>query len=111
MTLPDFIRAFPALDIPLPEEQVSTHAMRTESGLAVFFTFHAPVALPTHSHGDQWGTVIAGELALTRDGETRVYRAGESYFIPAGTEHAAAVPAGSVILDIFAEPDRYALKA
>lgn len=97
--------------LPLPEAAVSTSAMRTEDGLAVFFTVHQDIALPPQSHGDQWDTVLAGELALTREGETRVYRPGESYFIPAGQEHAASVPAGSVILDIFAEPDRYPLKA
>jgi quercetin dioxygenase-like cupin family protein len=36
------------------------------------------ITLPPHSHGDQWGTVLAGQLALTREGETRVYRPGES---------------------------------
>jgi len=110
MSLPPFIAAFPGIALPLPEEAVSTSAMRTEQGLAVFFTVHRDITLPPHSHGDQWGTVLAGALALTRDGQTRVYRPGESYFIPAGQEHAASIPAGSVVFDVFAEPDRYPLQ-
>ena len=110
MSLPDFITAFTGISLPLPEGAVSTSAMRTEQGLAVFFTVHRDVTLPPHSHGDQWGTVLAGQLALTREGRTQVYAPGESYFIPAGQEHAASVPAGSVILDVFAEPDRYPLQ-
>ena len=41
MDLPDFIRAFPAIDLPLPPEKVTTSAMRTADGLAVFFSIHA----------------------------------------------------------------------
>lgn len=54
--------------------------------------------------------MLAGKLALRREEETRVYGPDESCFIPAGQEHAASVPAGSVILDVFAEPDRYPLQ-
>lgn len=110
MTLPDFIRAFPAIDLPLPERQVTTNAMRTDKGLAVFFSIHEDTELPEHAHGAQWGTVIAGSVTLTMNGETRTYGPGETYDIPAGTPHAVKVPAGSVLLDLFAEPDRYALK-
>ncbi|MDU8910143.1 cupin domain-containing protein [Aestuariicoccus sp. MJ-SS9] len=111
MTLPDFIRAFPAIDLPLPESKVTTHAMRTDKGLAVFFCIHEDIELPEHSHGAQWGTVVEGSVTLTMNGETRTYGPGETYDIPAGTLHAVKVPAGSVLIDLFAEPDRYALKA
>jgi quercetin dioxygenase-like cupin family protein len=111
MTLPDFIHAFPALDLPLPDSSVSSSALRTDDGLAVFFTFHEDVELPPHSHKAQWGTVIRGELELTRDGETRSFGPGESYFIPADVVHSARVAAGSVVLDVFEEADRYPIRA
>lgn len=111
MDLPDFIRAFPALDLPLPDSTLSTNAIRSEQGLGVFFTTHEDVTLPPHSHGAQWGTVLRGSVTLTMDGTSRTYGPGESYSIPAGTEHAAHVPAGSIVFDIFEEPDRYALKS
>ncbi|MEE4120248.1 MAG: cupin domain-containing protein [Paracoccaceae bacterium] len=84
--------------------------MQTGQGLAVFFTFHEDVELPAHSHGAQWGTVLAGQVALTRDGEERVFHPGENYMIAAGVVHSARVAAGSVVLDVFEEADRYAIR-
>jgi quercetin dioxygenase-like cupin family protein len=111
MDLPAFIRAFPALDLPLPETAVTANALRSEHGLAVFFTFHEDVELPAHSHGTQWGTVLAGQIALTRDGNEQIIRPGESYMIEAGIVHSARVDAGSVVLDVFEEADRYPIRA
>ncbi len=110
MPLPDFIRAFPALDLPFPDDVVTTNVIRSESGLAVFFTFHKNFSLPEHSHKGQWGTVLEGSLELTISGETRTYRPGESYSIPSGAVHSAEVPAGTVVVDVFEEPDRYPLR-
>lgn len=110
MPLPDFIRAFPAAGIPFPEDVVSTNALRSDAGLAVFFTFHRDMDLPFHSHKAQWGTVIAGQIEFTIGGETKTYRAGDSYSIPSGVVHGARIRAGTVALDFFEEPDRYPLR-
>ena len=110
MPLPDFIRAMPALDIPFPDDVVSANAVRSEAGLVVFFTFHKDLDLPAHAHKAQWGTVIEGQIALTIDGTTRTYRPGDSYSIPSGAVHAVKVPAGTVVVDVFEEPDRYPLR-
>lgn len=111
MHLPDFIMAMPSLDVPFPESVVSTRAVRSEAGLVVFFNFHQDVSLPPHAHGPQWGTVVAGEVALTIDGQTRRHGPGMSYDIPAGVEHAVSVKKGTIAIDVFAEADRYPLKA
>lgn len=108
--LPDFIRAFPAIDIPLPASAVQTHVVKSESGLAVFFIFHEEVTLPPHAHKGQWGTVLKGSIEMTIDGQTRSYGPGESYSIGAGVVHSARAPAGAVVLDVFEEPDRYPLR-
>jgi quercetin dioxygenase-like cupin family protein len=110
MNLPAFFDAMPALEVPFPETVVSTHALRSDAGLAVVFRFHQDATIPPHSHGPQWGTVLAGEVALTIDGETRRHGPGESYSIPAGVVHGVQVKAGTTAIDIFAEPDRYPLK-
>lgn len=110
MPLPDFIRKFPSLELPLPDSMVATSAMQSKDGLVVFFEIREDTTLPPHSHGDQWGMVIEGQMDLTIGGQTRTYRPGEPYFIPGGTEHGASIPAGTVIMDVFAEADRYALK-
>ncbi|MEO1948686.1 cupin [Thioclava sediminum] len=111
MELPDFIQAFPALDLPFPEDQVRSHAIRSEAGLVVFLHFLTDFDLPPHAHKAQWGTVIEGEAELTIAGETRVYRPGDSYDIPAGAEHSARLKAGTKVIDAFEEADRYPLKA
>ncbi len=111
MPIAEFIRAFPAIDIPFPDDVVTTNVMRSDDGLAVFFTFHKDIDLPPHSHKGQWGTVLQGEIELTIGDDTRVYRPGQTYSIPAGAVHSARIPAGAVVLDVFEEADRYPLRA
>lgn len=110
MKLPAFFDAMPGLDIPFPEDVVSVRAVRSDAGLAAFFQFHKDMVLPPHAHGPQWGTVVTGEIVFTIGGETRTYGPGDSYDIPAGVEHGARIKAGTLAIDVFAEPDRYALK-
>jgi quercetin dioxygenase-like cupin family protein len=109
--LPDFINAFPSLDIPFPADVVTSRAIRSDAGLVVFFTFHKTMELPAHSHGAQWGTVVAGEIVFTIGDTTRTHGPGDSYDIPAGVLHSAQIAAGTVVIDVFAEPDRYPLTA
>jgi quercetin dioxygenase-like cupin family protein len=110
MPFPPFFDSLPELDVPFDSSVVTTRAIGSPEALAVFFDIHQDTTLDPHSHGDQWGTVIRGELHLTMDGEAHSYRPGESYFIPAGTVHGATIPAGTQILDVFAEADRYPVK-
>jgi quercetin dioxygenase-like cupin family protein len=111
MAFPDFFRAFPALDVPFPDDVVSTQAIRSDAGLAVFFTFHKDMVLPMHAHGPQWGSVIEGEIIFTIGDDTRVYGPGDSYSIPAGVLHGARIKAGTRAVDVFQEADRYPLRA
>lgn len=110
MPFPDFIMDFPPIDLPFPEEVVEARAIRSDHGLTVFFTFLQDMVLPPHSHGAQWGSVVEGEISFTIGGETRVYRPGDSYSIPACVEHGAEIRAGTCVIDVFAEPDRYPVK-
>ena len=84
MTLPGFFNAMPALDVPFPDEVVTTRAVRSDAGLVVFFHFHQDFSLPPHAHGPQWGTVVAGEVALTIDGQTRRHGSGNEPRHPGG---------------------------
>lgn len=110
MPYPAFIMGFPAMDVPFPEDIVQTRAIRSDHGLCGFFTFLQDMVLPPHSHGAQWGSVIEGEIEFTIGGETRTYRPGDSYDIPAGVEHGARIKAGTRVIDVFEEADRYPLK-
>ena len=77
--------------------------------MMVLFEILKDTALPPHSHLGQWGTVIVGEFELTIGDETKTYRPGISYNIPAGVVHSEKLQAGAILLDIFEEPDRYSL--
>lgn len=110
MPYPEFIRSFPGIDVPFPEDVVEAAVVKSDVGLVAFFTFLKDMKLPPHSHGAQWGVVVEGEIEFTIGGETGTYRAGDSYSIPAGVEHEAMIRSGTRIIDVFEEPERYALK-
>ena len=110
MNFPNFIMAFPPIDVPFPEDVVQTRAIQSDAGLVVFFTFLQDMELPMHAHGAQWGTVVEGGIVLTIGGKTRNYGPGDSYSIPAGVEHGALIKAGTKVIDVFEEADRYPIK-
>ena len=109
MDLPAFITNLPGIDVPFPQDVVRTSAIQSDRGLMVIFEILKDVDLPPHAHKGQWGTVIAGEVELTIGGVTKTYTPGMSYNIPAGVVHSGRLKAGAKALDIFEEPDRYAL--
>lgn len=111
MQYPPFMRDLPALAIPFPDDVVSTNAVRTDKALVVYFTVHKDVELPEHKHGAQWGHMFHGSMELTIDGKTRTCGPGDSWDIPAGVLHAARIKAGSLLMDVFEEPDRYPLRS
>ncbi len=110
MPFPKFFADLPELDAPFDPAAVTARAIAGPEALAVFFEIHQDTSIAPHSHGDQWGMVIDGELHLKLEGEPRIFHPGESYDIPAGTVHSAFIPAGTRLLDVFAEPDRYKVK-
>jgi quercetin dioxygenase-like cupin family protein len=109
VTYPEFISALPAIAVPFPPDVLQTAAVCSDDALVVFFTFLQDINLPMHAHGAQWGTILAGEIELTIGTETRTYRPGDSYYIPAGVMHGAIVKAGTRAIDVFQEADRYPL--
>lgn len=105
----DFIRALPQADIPMPG--VRGHLLAAPQAQAVFFEIPAGKTVPPHSHGAQWGVVVAGEFEFTVDGVPRVYKRGDSYFVPAGSVHSAVFNTDCLIIEVFADADRYKARA
>ena len=105
---PDMIRGLPEIDIPLPG--VRGWLLAGDGKQVVFFDIQPVGKVPPHSHCDQWGFVLEGEMALTIGDETRVYRRGDSYFIPEGTVHSAEFLSRVNVIDVFDSPDRYQAK-
>jgi quercetin dioxygenase-like cupin family protein len=105
---PEMIRNLPQIDIPM--EGIRGWLLQSPDRQVVFFDIQPVGKIPPHSHCSQWGMVIEGEMSLTIGGETDVYRKGDWYFIPAGTEHSATFPTRVHVMDIFDAPDRYKIK-
>lgn len=106
---PPIISTLPEADLPLAG--VRGWLLQGEARQAVFFHLPPGTAVPEHAHGAQWGFVLQGEIELTIAGARRTYRKGDSYEVPAGALHAANCPAGALVLDLFADPDRYRAKS
>lgn len=102
---PEFIRNLPKASLPM--ERVIGYLFQGISGQICFFDFEADIKVPTHSHGNQWGVVLEGEISLTIGDETKLFRKGDSYFIPAGVEHSAEIKQECKAMDIFEDSNRY----
>ena len=106
---PEFITKLPRIDIPL--EGVRGWLSQAADHQVVFFDIDPIGAIPPHSHGEQWGIVVEGELELTIDGQTKRYGPGDSYHIPAGVVHGAKFLSHVRAIDVFADVDRYRQRA
>lgn len=105
---PHLITRLPEADIP--GEGVRGWISQADDHQVVFFDIEPIGEVAPHSHGDQWGIVVEGEMVLTIDGETRTYGPGDSYFIPAGVVHTATFRTRFRSIDIFADVKRYQVK-
>lgn len=106
---PELICSLPEAAIPIPG--VRGYLLQGDRGQVVFFDIPETAQVPSHAHGAQWGVVLDGEMELTIGDTTRIYRKGDSYFIPAGVTHSATFRTRCRVLDFFADPDRYQPKA
>ena len=100
------IMGLPQIDVSMPGvrgwlSQGSDHQV-------VFFDIDPIGAIEPHTHGEQWGVVIEGEMELTIGGDTKRLGPGDSYHIPAGVEHSARFLSHFRAIDVFADQDRYA---
>lgn len=102
---PEMIRRLPEADLPVPG--ITGNLLQAKHGQVVFFDIPEGSHIPPHAHGAQWGVVLHGEMELTIGDETRVYRKGDSYTIPAGITHTATFRTRCRVLDLFEERDRY----
>ncbi len=99
------ITNLPMIDIPLPG--VRGWLSQGPDHQIVFFDIEPIGEIPPHSHGEQWGMVIEGQMGLTIAGQTRRYGPGDAYHIPAGAVHSAKFLTRVRAMDFFADVDRY----
>ena len=102
---PECIQNLPRAGVPL--EGVCGYLSQGPDHQVVFFDIDPVAKIPQHSHGEQWGVVVEGQMDLTIAGDTRRYGPGDSYHIPAGAVHSAVFLSRVRVIDVFADRDRY----
>ena len=102
---PKMITDLHEIDIPL--KGVKGWLLQGIDKQVVFFDIEAVGAIPEHSHGEQWGIVVEGEVELVVNGVKNVYRKGDTYHIPAGALHSARFRTRFKAIDVFADVNRY----
>jgi quercetin dioxygenase-like cupin family protein len=105
---PELIRSLPEIDVPI--EGVRGWLLTGSGKQAVFFDILPSAVVPPHSHCDQWGLMVDGEMSLTIGDETKTYRKGDSYYIPEGVVHSAKFITRVNVIDVFDSSDRYSVK-
>jgi len=107
---PEVIRkTFPPAEVPVPG--FTGWLLQGENSQLVFSDFKEDFTAPDHQHAVHWGLILEGEAEMTIGGETRTYRAGEYYIVPAGATHSAKVKKGTKSIDIWFQKDYVKPKA
>lgn len=106
---------FPDMIMSLPEAKIEFKGVRGwisqgKDHQIVFFDIEPIGKVTEHSHKAQWGIVIEGEMELTIGGTTKTYKKGDSYHIPDSVVHSAMFKSRTLVLDFFADRDRYKAK-
>ncbi len=96
-----FMKQFPLAN--LPAKEITAHVLSdlAGGGQAVFFEMQAGAVIAPHSHDEQWGVVVDGELDFTMEGTTRRNRGGDSYYVPAGVTHSAVALTACRVIEVF----------
>jgi len=105
---PEIITNLPEADIPI--EGVHSYLFQGENQQFIFMSFENYVEVPEHSHEEQWGVILDGEIELTIDGKKCAFAKGDTYFIPKDVKHSARIKKGYEDLTFFNQKDRYKAK-
>ena len=98
----NIIKKIPSRDYGI--DGLEVHVDHTSTGTVYFVSAEKEVAFPEHSHAAQWTIVVTGSCTFNANGETKVYNAGETYFIPAGLKHQITLHAGYSEVDYVDDP-------
>lgn len=101
----ELIRSFPRVENALVP--LNGWLLHGEQALAMFYELPEGADLREHTHGPQWGVVLAGRVDFTIDGTTRTFHPGDTYTIEAGVPHSAYMHPGTTGIDVFGDPHPY----
>ncbi|GAB4590192.1 cupin domain-containing protein [Nocardia sp. IFM 10818] len=102
---PDWIQQLPMIATGYPGGR--GYLIASEHGQVVLWSFPAGASVPRHQHGPQLGIVLTGQVELTMHDTTMLVRAGDSFSLADQAPHAATVAPGTLVIEIFADPDRH----
>ncbi len=105
---PEMIKNLPEIEIPI--DGIQGWLLQSKNKQVVFFDIEPVGKMPEHSHCAQWGIMLAGEMELTIGDQTKIFRQGDSYFIPEGVVHSANFLSHVNGIDVFDSPERYKSK-
>ena len=103
--LPPEILSLPQGEVPVAG--VTGYTLQNDEKQVVFFVFDEGVSFPDHSHSEQKGLVISGEMIIEIDGESNLYQAGDHYRVPENVDHRTVFTQQTVLVDMTDGPDRY----
>ena len=99
----DIIAKVPVRDYNI--DGLEVHADHTSTGTVHFVRAEKEIAFPVHAHAEQWTIVVTGECRFTMNGKTEIYKAGDTYTIPAGVSHQITMSAGYSEFDYVDDPN------
>ena len=99
---PDIIKKVPSRDYGI--DGLEVHVDHTSTGTVYFVSAEKEVVFPEHAHAAQWTIVVTGSCTFTANGESKIFSAGETYFIPAGLRHQITLHAGYSEVDYVDDP-------
>ena len=102
-------QTFPLAEAPIAG--FTGRLLQGENCQLVFSEFKEDFQAPPHQHKVHWGLVLEGEAEMTINGETKTYRPGDYYLVPAGATHSAKVKKGTKSIDIWFQKDYLKAKA
>ena len=103
--LPPEILSLPKVEIPV--SGVDGYCLQNDEKQVVFFVFDEGVNFPDHSHCDQRGLVISGEMIMVIGGKSSLYQAGDYYQVPNNVSHRVSFSQKTVLIDMSDAPNRY----
>jgi quercetin dioxygenase-like cupin family protein len=107
----EFLKAIQDLrKADIPFEGCTAYIIQGNKEQVLFMKFEKDVELPEHSHEAQWGIVLSGNIELTINGTTKIYKTGDNYYIEKGVKHKGKIYAGYSDITYFNQKDRYKVK-
>lgn len=105
----DLLCQLPEVESPFP--QMKGWVQQGKDVQVVFWQSDDGCTCGTHAHPyPEWGTIVSGHTEVQVNGETKTYRQGDSFYIPANAAHSATMSKNYRAIDLFGSPNHVKVK-